>query len=76
MEGKHRSPKKMKAITDNVDELFSFAPPENLQRTVHELFFSYLISNEDVFNNDFKEIVSDVQFLIQFIKQAEKSTQK
>ena len=37
-----------------IDDLFLFAPPENLQKTINELFFSYLIHNRKLFPDDSK----------------------
>jgi hypothetical protein len=55
-----------------INDLFLFASPESLQKSINEVFFSYLLHNKDLFPDDFEEIVTDVRFLLLFLKQAEK----
>lgn len=59
-----------------IDDLFLFASPQSLQKSINEIFFNYLLTNKEFFPDDFEEIVTDVRFLLAFLKEAENAKPK
>jgi hypothetical protein len=56
-----------KKIINELDELFTFAPPDELRRSVNQVYFSYLIHTE-VLPQDYKKTMEDFYFLIDFLE--------
>jgi hypothetical protein len=48
------------------EELFSFAPPEQLHKTIHELFFSWITETPTLPEN-YKQASEDIYFLLEFL---------
>ena len=59
--------KYQKELTD----LFKIAPPERLQKSLLKLYFNYVGTTEDL-HSDFREISSDIYFLINFLEKVKK----
>ena len=62
-----------KQTIKELEELFSFSPPESLMRSVHQVFFTYLINNTEPYPEDHRKIVEDFYFLMNFLDKANKS---
>lgn len=62
---------KSKIMTEQVSDLFFFATPSQLRKSVHQVFFNYLNQKELVRSENFQEIASDFYFLINFLQAAE-----
>ncbi|MCW3071923.1 MAG: hypothetical protein JWO44_1813 [Bacteroidetes bacterium] len=62
---------KQTALLNQLEKLFEFAPASNLSKSIHEVFFNYLLNNKDLFPDDFETIVSDFYFLILFMRGSE-----
>ncbi|MCW3105066.1 MAG: hypothetical protein JWO09_3506 [Bacteroidetes bacterium] len=60
------------ALLNQLEKLFEYAPAESISKSLHEVFFSYLQNNTDTFPDNFETIAGDFQFLMQFIREAEK----
>lgn len=61
-------------LLNQLEKLFEYASPESISKSLHEVFFSYLQNNNDVFPDDFATTAGDFQFLIRFMRGAEKLT--
>lgn len=61
-----------KQTIKELEELFEFAPPESLMRSVHHVFFAYLIYNTELYPQDHRKIVEDFYFLMNFLEKAGK----
>jgi hypothetical protein len=48
-------------------EMFDYTPPEQLYKTIQELFFNWLTENEDLPVN-YKQMTEDVYFLLGFLE--------
>jgi hypothetical protein len=59
-----------------LDNVLSFAPPEQLRYSLHKIFMLYLISEHDVLPGGFEDIASDFYFLVEFLTTAEKEMNK
>jgi hypothetical protein len=58
-------------IIDELEELFMFASPATLQKSVNYIFYQYLFFAEDVGGDtDFKHIAEDFYFLQRFFGEA------
>ena len=62
------------ALTQNLNELFDFAPPHSLRNNIHEVFFSYLLDKDRILRENFDTIVTDFYFLIKFLEAVEYQT--
>ena len=56
----------------HLDELFEFAPPGRLREHLQSVFFSFLIHEYEMLPVEFEEMVTDLQFLFEFLDSAEK----
>ncbi|MBA3704645.1 MAG: hypothetical protein H0W84_01705 [Bacteroidetes bacterium] len=65
-----------KQIIYELEELFTFSPPNTLRRSINEIFYSYLISNKEVLPTNFGSIAEDFYFLIDFLKKADEHYKK
>jgi hypothetical protein len=54
-------------LIESVDELFEFADPESIRRSLNHVFFNYLLNNKDSLPEDFDTITEDFYFLINFL---------
>lgn len=61
-------------MTKELAELFDFAPSKSLQKSLHEVFFSYLIHTKQTPPENFDTIVSDFYFLIRFLQTVDNQT--
>ena len=52
-------------------ELLSFAPPEQLRKTIQELFFTW-ITEAPILPENYKQISEDVYFLMNFLETVSK----
>ena len=59
----------------DLDQLFSFVPPNDLRKSVIKVFFPSL-SNFDVLPDDFQKASEDIQHLIEFLDKAEEQQKK
>lgn len=66
-----------KQINEDLEDLFAFAPPEVLRKSVNNLFYSFIIS-EKTLPEDYKSTAEDILLLILFLEKVEKhlNTQK
>jgi hypothetical protein len=55
--------------TFTLKELFEIVPPEKLRKSIQEIYFHYIDGAPDL-HSDFKEISSDIYFLISFLDKA------
>jgi hypothetical protein len=59
-------------LSKELEELFDFVPPDKLRKSIQEIYFGYIDGASDL-QRDFKEISSDIYFLIDFLEKAEMS---
>jgi hypothetical protein len=64
-----------KKIVKGLEDLFLFAPPDTLRRSVNEVFYSYLIHNK-TFPEDIKTITEDFYLLVDFLEKADQLCRK
>ncbi|XOV66384.1 MAG: hypothetical protein ACFHU9_12225 [Fluviicola sp.] len=58
--------------TDDLKRLFEFVRPNQLRSSIEESLFAYLLSiDEKAFPKDFKQVIEDHYFLIQFLSKTE-----
>lgn len=60
-----------KNINKELEALFSFAPPVQLRQSITQIFFSFLINYETGLSNNFKQVVGDIQFLLNFLEKVD-----
>lgn len=58
-------------LSKELHELFKLAPPERLKKSLYELYFNYIGTAEEL-HHDFREISSDIYFLINFLEKIKK----
>jgi hypothetical protein len=62
-------------LSKELEELFEFVPPDELRKSIQEIYFSYIDGTPDL-HRDFKEISSNIYFLIKFFrKSAQEATE-
>lgn len=71
MEINQISPDKTETINEHLTDLLFFAPPKDLRKSVHSVFFNCLAQKDFVASDNFTEIASDFFFLINFLQEAE-----
>ncbi|MGV2480230.1 UNVERIFIED_CONTAM: hypothetical protein IGO34_25855, partial [Salmonella enterica subsp. enterica serovar Weltevreden] len=49
------------------EELFRFAAPDSLRRSLSHVFFDFVIHNQDCLPADFETIAGDVYLMIRFL---------
>jgi len=64
-----------KKIIEGLEDLFSFAPPDTLRKSVNQVFYSYLIQNKTL-PEDFKTIAEDFYLLVDFLEKADQIKRK
>ncbi len=64
-----------KKIINGLEELFLFAPPDTLRKSVNQVFYSYLIQNKNL-PEDFKTIAEDFYLLVDFLEKADNVSRK
>jgi hypothetical protein len=57
-------------IISELDDLFMFAPPNELRKSINTVFYSYLI-HADKLPHDYKKTSEDFYFLINFLERAD-----
>lgn len=62
-----------KKIVKGLEDLFLFAPPDTLRRSVNQVFYSYLIHNKTL-PEDFETIAEDFYLLVDFLEKADQQT--
>lgn len=62
-------------IIKALEDLFLFAPPASLRRSINEVFYSYLIHNKTLPKN-FETIAEDFYFLVDFLEKADQISRK
>ena len=50
---------KVTLLNENLEELFDFASPNSLRRSIHHVLFNYLIEKEKFYPGNFHTIVTD-----------------
>lgn len=65
------STNKTEAINEHLNDLLYFAPPKDLRKSIHHVFFNSLSQKDFVTSDDFTEIASDFFFLINFLQYIE-----
>ncbi len=58
-------------VLKKLNDLFEFSSPQSLRKSIHEVFFNYLLHNHQNLPVNFNTITSDFYFLIQFLQEAE-----
>lgn len=58
-------------INEDLEDLFAFASPEMLRKSVNNLFYSFIISGKTL-PEDYKSTAEDILLLILFLEKAEK----
>ncbi len=56
-----------KKVMESLEELFEFADPDSLRRSLNHVFFNFLLNNKDALPEDFDTITEDFYFLINFL---------
>ena len=59
----------MSSKNSELEDLFEFAPPQALRKSLYTLFFNYLDSVEEV-PEDFQKMAQDIHALIKFLDNA------
>lgn len=54
-----------------LDNLFQFAPPTQLRRSITRVFFGFLIHGTEELPGDFNRTAEDFYFLIDFLEEME-----
>lgn len=62
-----------KKIIKGLEDLFSFAPPDTLRRSINQVFYSYLIHNKTL-PEDFETIAEDFYLLVDFLEKADQQS--
>lgn len=62
---------KTEALNEHLTDLLFFAPPKELRKSVHSVFFSCLTQKDFVASDNFTEIATDFFFLINFLQNIE-----
>jgi hypothetical protein len=57
--------------TPSLNDLFDFAEPGSLRRSLNHVFFDFLINNKDCLPADFETITGDFYVLIRFLDRVE-----
>lgn len=71
MKTKQISQHKAEAINKHLADLIQFAPPKDLHKSVHTVFFTCLTQKEFVASHNFTKIATDFFFLINFLQNIE-----
>jgi len=58
-------------LSEALKELLKFVPADKLRKSILEVYFNY-VGEANYLHHDFKEISSDIYFLLKFIEKAEK----
>jgi hypothetical protein len=56
-------------LSKELEQLFEFVPPDKLRKSIQEIYFGYIDGTPDL-PHGFKEISSDIYFLIDFLEKA------
>jgi hypothetical protein len=64
-----------KKIIKGLEDLFLFAPPDTLRRSVNQVFYSYLIHNKTL-PEDFETIAEDFYLLVDFLEKADQHVKR
>jgi hypothetical protein len=62
-------------LSKDLEDLFEFVPPDKLRKSIQEIYFGYIDGTPDL-HKDFKEISSDIYFLIDFLEKAHDNQKK
>ncbi len=68
-------PKQTKVTEEMIkrlDNLLSFASPEELRRNVTEIYHSYVIHEFEMFPSNFEKLATNMYFLISFLDKSDK----
>ena len=61
-----------KSQTEHLEKLLQFVPPRELRQSVEKTLFSYLLGqDEKVIDADYKKVVEDHFFLLDFLNKLE-----
>lgn len=71
MKTQELNPDKKSVMTDQLLELFEFADPNSLRRSIHFILFNYLNQKDLVLPENFDIIIEDFYFLIKFLQDSE-----
>ena len=71
MKTKHTSQAKTEALNKHLTDLLFFAPPKDLRKSIHSVFFACLTQKEFIASDNFTEIATDFFFLINFLQDVE-----
>ena len=71
MEANQISQDKTAAINKHLMDLLFFAPPKDLRKSLHSVFFNCLTQKDFVATDSFTEIANDFFFLINFLQDIE-----
>jgi hypothetical protein len=55
-------------LIEKVESLFSSVPPDQLRRSITEIYLSYIIQNHTLLPNNFTDIASDLYILLDFLQ--------
>ena len=58
---------------NRLETLFEFASPESLRKSIHHVFFSFLINDKEILPNDFERISTDFYFLLDFLNNVQET---
>ncbi|PBQ33801.1 hypothetical protein CNR22_19105 [Sphingobacteriaceae bacterium] len=64
-----------KKVITSLEELFEFAEPHSLRRSLNHVFFNFLLNNKNSLPQDFDTITEDFYFLIDFLEKADLKTE-
>lgn len=67
---------KTDTLNKHLNDLLFFAPPKELRKSVHSVFFSCLTQKDFVASDNFTEISTDFFFLINFLQNIEDEMDK
>ncbi len=60
-----------KKVLREVSCLFEISPPKDIRKSLCRVFFAFVIREENYLEDDFKQIVSDFQVLVDYMERME-----
>jgi hypothetical protein len=60
-----------KAALKKLEDLFEFAPPRSIRKSLSHVFFNYLVNNHHSLPVDFDRMAEDFYFLMDFLEEVE-----
>lgn len=58
-------------VIEELSDLFEFTSPTSMRKSLHHVFYSFLLYSCDTLPGDFERITTDFYFLINFLQRIE-----